>query len=60
MELSPPSTYLVPIRIPLSASPASIPERSTDLTVGEQAPWVGSEALQLAEQVPFLHGSPAA
>lgn len=45
MELSTPSTHPVPSRIPLSASPAPVPERSMDLTVGEQASWVGSKAL---------------
>lgn len=45
IELSMPSTHPVPSGIPLSASPASVPERSTDLTVGEQTSRVGSEAL---------------
>lgn len=36
MELSAPSTHPSPCRIPLSTSPASVPARSMDLTVGEQ------------------------
>lgn len=52
------STHPVASRIPLSASPASVPKRSMDLTVGEQASWVGSEALQQTQQVSSLLRKP--
>lgn len=45
MKLSTSSTHPVPSRIPLSASPAPVPERNMNLTVGEQASWVSSKAL---------------
>lgn len=52
------STHPVPSRIPLSVSPASVPKRSMDLTMGEQTSQVGSETLQQTQQVSSLLRKP--